>query len=347
MSGPRCVSAEGKPLLGPQPGPGGPPPMHHAHGGNLRLSNSIGAFADPSVSTGACFNPMESQAGPHMIQPHCHTGGVHSTSFPTPQHQMHSGHQLSAAGFPQGMATMYKPPPEQLYGAQVPFQNYIPGPSMSSDIFTQPLPCDDNSWSHGSGHSCNMAAPSNPLQSMSGAGSMSNLSSMGHGSLLHGSHGSLQGHSSLLSNPGSIANPNASFPPPGLNHCSAPRPPPQAPWPQMQTRVSATGTVTSTNTSGLSSDVRLSSGLQQHGVAPSPPLPPGFQYAGKGSRQLLIHFSIASHGEVPSINSYMSGIASQLDGIESCMPISSPNQTLAVCNTALLCVLDTTICVLD
>lgn len=232
---------------------------------------------------------------------------------------------------------MYKPPPlESVYGSQVPFQSYGPAPSMSSDIFTQPLPCDDNSWSHSSSHSCNMPGPGNPSQSLSGAASFSTLTSLGHGSLLHAPHSSVPpGHSSSLSNPGSMAAPNASFPPPGLTHCSVPRPPVQTQWPQMQTRVSATGTVASTNTSGLSSDVRLSSCLQQHSAPTSPPLPPGFQFAGKGSRQLLVQYSIAAHGDVPNINSYMSRLTTQLDGIESCTPLPSLNHTLAVCNAAI------------
>lgn len=296
------------------------------------MSNPIGAFTDPNVSGSAYFNPLESQAVPHMMQQHCHGGSVPGAAFPTAQHPMHSAHPVSSAGFAQGMPALYKPSPEPLYSAQVPFQSYIPGPGISSDIFTQSLPLEDNSWSHGSSHSCSLPAASNPQQSVSGSASMPTLSSMGHGSLLHGPHGSFQGHSSSLSNPGSMAHPNASFPPPGLTHCSVPRPPPQAPWPHMQTRISAGGTVTSANT-GFASDIRNGSGLQQHTAPTSPTLPPGFQYAGKGSRQLMVHFTIASNVEVANVNNYMSGITSQLDGIESCTPIPVPNHTVAVSST--------------
>lgn len=269
-----------------------------------------------------------------MIQQHCHNGNVHGAAFPAPQHAVHGGHPLPSAGFTQGMSSVYKAPTEPLYGSQVPFQSYIPGPGIATEIFTQPLPCEDNAWSHGSSHSCNMPAHGSAMQPMTGSASMSTLNSMGHGSMLHGPHVGLQGHSSSLSNPGSLAHPNASFPPPGLAHCSVPRPPPQAPWPHLQSRVSANGTLASTTTSGVSTDVRLNPSLQQHSAPSSPPLPIGFQYASKGSRQLLVHFAVTSHGEISSLNSYMSGMTSQLDGLESCTPIPSMNHTLAVCTAS-------------
>eukprot|EP00892_Ulva_mutabilis_P010646 jgi/Ulvmu1/7954/UM004_0187.1 len=332
VSGPRCVSSEGKPLLPSQLGPPGPPPLQQSHGSNLRLSNSMGAFTDPTVPAAAYFNPMDSQPGPHMLPQQCHSGGVHGSTFPTTQHPIHNGHQLPAAGFAPGLSTMYKPPPpEPMYGSQVPFQSYIPAPSMSSDIFTQPLPCDENSWSHSSSHSCNMPAHCSAPQPVSGTTSLPTMAAMGHGSLLHAPHGNVPpGHSSSLSNPGSIAAPNASFPPPGLTHCSVPRPPLQGQWPQVQTRFSATGTVASTNTSGLSSDIRVGSSLQQQPTPASPPLPPGFQFAGKGSRQLLVQFSIAAQGDVPIVNTYMSRLTSQLDGIEGCTPLPLSSNILAV-----------------
>ena len=313
-----------------------PAPLQQSHGGNLRLSNSMGAYTDPTVSAGAFFNPLESQAGPHMLPQQCHSSSIHGAAFPTTQHPMQTGHQIPPAGFSQGLSSVYKPlPPEPLYGSQVPFQSYVPAPSMSSDMFTQPLSCDDNSWSHGSSHSCNMQAPGNPPQPGSGTATLSTLTSMGHGSVLHTpcSNNLPPGHSSSLSNPGSMANPNASFPPPGLTHCSVPRPPPQAPWPHMQTRFSTTGTAASTNTSGLSSDVRLSSSVQQHAATASPPLPPGFQFAGKGSRQLLVYFTISTHADVPNMNNYMSRLTSQLDGMESCTSLPSLTHSLAVCST--------------
>lgn len=276
------------------------PPLMQPLPGNARMG---GLIPSPVDVGGPYMMPMETQQ--LSMQHHDHGMSMQGAFAQAGLHPL----QVNA---PPGVPYSHKHPhihDNSYHSHAMPHQGYMP-----ADDFTQSVPIHDN-WGHSS-QSVTLNAASVVPPSMTTITSLGNPHGPGSGQGLVTSHShqALGGQASYAAVPHSTG------------FSAAPGQPSfQGRWAGVRGS-GHSATVPSTNTSISSLDARMSTPVPH----PQYPLPPGFMFAPKISKQLLIMFAISAIPEMQVVEQFTSCVVRAYEGCEKCCLVYGPTSQMLV-----------------